>query len=252
MLLNRGASDKIVCNCFSRCKMTHAQCWERRKVNASGGSSVEALARARARSAAVRLQRAAAAALNHRAFTKVFLEKGLLHAMINQAIPARAIHAQDVLEFYRDFGLEGPHTLFHASDVSPALLSNLLRLAFGQLHPGGELTHLQPWRNCPRWHQHSDQKVVHARPTLMEALSFVAARCRWISGTHCVYFFLPNNRHHHLFKQFYLNGTLPSPGMNGHISMFACAPGCILPSGCLKVIRAANGVVVDITLTWVV
>jgi hypothetical protein len=210
------------------------------------------MARARARSLVFRLQRAAATALNHEAFTKKFLGIGLLNAIINQELPSGATHARDVLvlEFYLKFDLEGPHTLFHASDVSPKELSNDLRLAFGTLYPGGELTDLQPWPNRPYPYKFSNQKVVYARPTMLEALSFVGTHYGWYSGTHYVYYFLPNNRHHNLFNQFYLNGALPSPGMNGCISMFACAHGHVLPSGCLKVVRGANGVVIDVTSIW--
>jgi hypothetical protein len=149
-------------------------CPERERQEGRRAGCPEKLAKTRAKNLAVRLKLAVATAVSHENFTKTFLGNCLLNAVVNQTTPVGATHALDVLMRHREIGLKGAHTVFHASDKRPEDLSNLFGLAKGTLHPGGELAHLQPWLNRLAWHQHSNQKVVFAWPTLLDALSFTA------------------------------------------------------------------------------
>jgi hypothetical protein len=126
----------------------------------------------------------------------------------------------------------------------PQALSNRLQLEKGTLYKGGDLKFLQPWENRPVAHQTSDQKCVFARVTFQECLRFVHSHYKWIGGRHYVYYFLQDNPHHHLFHQFYLNGSVPHPNMKGDIAKFACAFAHVLPSGCIQVDRDDRGRVI--------
>ena len=213
-------------------------------------NSVEILARNRAANLAARLQLAKATADNLEFFTQAFIGNDELSALVNQRMPEGATHAHDVLipAHYKKWHLEGPHSLFHCSDVPPDELSNDLHLPDGTLYPAEELTHLQPWDNRPSPYKYSDQNSVFARVTLNDTLRFVTTHYRWIQGTHYVYYFLPNNPHHNLFKQLYLNGNLPGAGMNGDVAQFCCAPAHVTPSGCIQVERDQTGKVVSTLL----
>jgi hypothetical protein len=60
--------------------------------------------RQNARRLVVRLKLAAAVALTQEKFTKMFLQDGLLHGMLNQTVPPGATCARDVLDGHQDFG----------------------------------------------------------------------------------------------------------------------------------------------------
>lgn len=110
----------------------------------------------------------------------------------------------------------------------------------GTLYPGGEfLPHLQPWPNRPARYQYSNKKGLHLlypafdRCPQLHHITLQMDRRNVLR----LFLFAQQSSSPQLFKQFYLNGQVPHPGMGGYISMFACAQAHVLPSGCFRVVR---------------
>jgi hypothetical protein len=119
---------KLLLRLLSKYKRTQAQRTEEAK---------QILSQMHAKNLVVRLKFAAAEARNNEKFTRMFVGSDVLNAIINQKIPVGP-PMRDVIypELYRKLGLEGPHTLFHATDTPPECLSNADGLPYGTLHPG--------------------------------------------------------------------------------------------------------------------